>query len=190
MSSTGKSTLARHLSSLLKLPVCSAGMRDVYKRRQDAGRTDPIFSELPIDLKVVFQIEAIEKRLKQEADTMSFIADGTPIDFLAFWIEWTTQYDIFSRCAGLSSHSLAKDLEESIGTYDVIFRLPYGVIPTEDDNRRIINQRFLRKMSLIMDGLAFQHAGHTKFVNILSTEVPRRIDEVMMKLADMGFVNH
>jgi adenylate kinase family enzyme len=189
VSSTGKSTLAKILSDIYKIPLLNEGMKDVYTRYKEAGKDFPKFSELPDSIKLDFQISMIKHRTQKELEMEEFIGDGTPLDVAAFWLEWISRIEDGPVLKYRDWTDTRKQVDsliwQGLGRYDVIFRLPFGAIPVEDDNRRIINQDFLRKMSYILEGVTNDHPACPRIVNVTSLSIADRVDEIVMKVSDL-----
>lgn len=190
LSSTGKTTLAQHVARVLQIPVCDEGMKDVYARRRSRGLNPPKFSDLSLDLKFDFQVEMIEHRCKAESDLKNFVGDGTPLDIMAFWLEWSTQISDVGYQARRDIIQRMDDLlSDVLDEYDMIFQLPFGVLPVQDDNRRITDDRFLRKINHLLISITQDHCKNSCTPRIHLVQhlaIPDRVEEVINVLHDSG----
>ena len=190
LSSTGKTTLARQISMVLQLPLLDEGMKHVYaRRREKIGRDIPKWSELSIGSKIDFQMEMIQHRCEKEMNLKEFVGDGTPLDIMAFWLEWSTRDPGDSAYKYSNVAAMDELLGKALARYDIIFQLPFGVLPVEDDNRRITDVRFLSKINHLLMSITTSQlmiGGDCPVIHkVKSISLPDRIDEVVMAVHDL-----
>lgn len=138
-SSTGKSTLAREISKRLTLPLIHEGMKDVRRRFAERNKIKvediPLFDKMTLEEKMKWQIELVSARLEKENSYDQFIGDGSALDMLAWYKFWCGPHMDAQHFAPLAELLV----QHALKTYDHVFYLPLGMIPLEDDQRRITN---------------------------------------------------
>ena len=184
VSSTGKSTLARAVHQKLlglglqEISLVDEGMKNVYENRRAQGTAVPKFEEMPDAQKLEFQEEMIRNRCRAEFNCANFVGDGSPLDCMAFYMEW------LSRLLRTPSDDISAMLYRAVYRHDIIFHCPFGVINVEDDRRRFTDRVFLRKMDYILQGLTSTvcggaHMGCPQVVKVQTISLESRVEEVI-----------
>jgi energy-coupling factor transporter ATP-binding protein EcfA2 len=109
---TGKTTLAKHLSQILKLPLITGLMRSFWTNN---GVYD--FEKLPPRIRYEFQLLSLQKQIDEESKHQSFVTDRTAIDQIAYFVE-SAQY------SDQELNSYIQKCKSSIDNYTHLFFVP------------------------------------------------------------------
>lgn len=152
VSSTGKSTLSRILARQLTLPLVHEGMKDIRRAYKEKGQEIKNFRDQNEVERLTYQVELIQYRLEKEFQYESFVADGSALDMIAFYrmFSWIIPYNL--------KIETLKGLTVASSCYDYVFYLPFGVIPVEDDGRRMIDMVNLETVDMVLKGVIAQAA--------------------------------
>jgi broad specificity phosphatase PhoE/predicted ATPase len=144
---TGKTTLARRLAARWGLPYIPEGMRarieaglDLHTLDHDGMRA--LIGEL--------WAEQVEREDRAVAAAGGFVADRSPLDFLAFWLLYGFAYDL----AG--TDALAASVRARAAALDRVFVLPADVLPLQADGVRTPNPWVQRRFQATVEGLLAQ----------------------------------
>lgn len=187
--STGKSTLAKAISNRTGLPwleeqfCLDAGLARV--EREDRYRPGRAIHNLTPAEDLQFQYGLVEKRLELDGLMPNHVTDNSPLDNLNhLYLRYhsTMPADCFSKW------KLA--IEQTISTYDIIFHLPYGLLPIVDDGRRHTNLHFIETMNFHLRGLLEYYEEKVFIVELWETDLNKRIEAVMQdyKLINGGIL--
>ena len=147
---TGKSTLGRALAHRLEIPYLPEGMRD----RIEAGLSLHALDHA--ELKALVQDLWAEQHAREEAairEHGGFVADRSPVDFLAFWLHYRFTDDM------AATERFFGDLLGRLPRYDRIVLLPWGVLPLLADGVRSSNPWLQRSYQATVEGLLQREVG-------------------------------
>jgi len=141
----GKTTLGGALADHLGVPFIEEGMRARLEAGLDLHTLDSDQHRALIE-------ELFDEFWASPATTNGYIADRSPIDFLAFWL-----YYGFAADPGATARFAAR-CDAAMAHVDAIVILPWGVIPLAEDGIRTANPwRQLHFQSLV-EGLLGRRA--------------------------------
>lgn len=124
----GKTTLLKSVNEYLQYPVVSEGVRSYIEEHKI---TD--FHKLNDKQLMKFQLEILNRKRAVEPTYDRFIADRTSLDNMAYALYYLSNKEEYQR--GLMDYATDCTIH-AVQTYDVIFVLPYGMFPIEDDGIR------------------------------------------------------
>lgn len=152
---TGKTTLAKRLAHELKVPYIDEGMR----RRLEAGL------ELhALDARGLAQLiqELWDEQRAAEAAALrshgGYVADRSPLDFLAFWLHYGLGDDV------PATERFAARVLTAVDETDLVVLLPHGVLPLESDGVRTSNTFTQLRFQLLVEGLLRRHVPSSRLV--------------------------
>ena len=126
---TGKTTLLEELNKELELPVIGEGIREWLVENDYKD-----FKDLGIEGTIKMQEDTLQRKMSIESELQSFVADRTTVDNLCYAVRWigsvNSEYDTWM--AQYITHAI----NHANVNYDIIFMLPWGVIPIEKDGTR------------------------------------------------------
>jgi GTPase SAR1 family protein len=163
---TGKTTLAKHLSQILKLPLITGLMRSFWTNN---GVYD--FEKLPPRIRYEFQLLSLQKQIDEESKYQSFITDRTVIDQIAYFVESSehTQNEL---------ESYISKCKFSIDSYSHIFYIPieFGFEPenlrAKASSRTQVQNNIQKYANLLTPNKVFEITGNidqrlSQILNIL-----------------------
>lgn len=162
--STGKTALARALSGALALPLVPEEMRAYLLRagtRLEQQAPDVAACALEAMWRERLKVESVHPE--------GFVADNCALDFAA--------YALHHGCAAEAARVLTAASERG-GTYDVIFLLPHGVLPYEQDGVRSASPEQELRYQLVLEALLRRHVPASRLI-----EVPARLLTVEERVA-------
>jgi len=124
---TGKTTLALAVNEHLGFPTVMNIARDWMK--ENKVNIHDVHGRALMKA----QMEIFKKKTAMEAAHKQFIADRSILDAMCYALNYLSNEEEMQR--GLMDYVYACTRHAS-ATYDVIFTLPYGVIPFEEDGTR------------------------------------------------------
>jgi nicotinamide riboside kinase len=162
----GKTTLGTALAESLGVPFVEEGMRarleaglDVHAldRDQHIALVEGLFDETGA-------------ALERAGD--GFVADRSPIDFLAFWLYYGFAADVEATAR------FAARCDDAMGGVETIVVLPWGVIPLADDGIRTANPWRQLHYQALVEGLLGRRAAADKvhFLPPSVTDLEARVD--------------
>lgn len=189
ITSTGKTTLAKLIGQKLTYPVVTNNTRDAirqYEERNDenlrkiagirAKHGERVWQNLPLDLKMKLQIDMIDVVMRKEASYDNFVGDGSTIDK----ISWMS---VYATALGMPDEVIEPVIaaaEASILKYDYVFYLPPGIIPIEDDGRRVISKLARRTVESVLKGYMALYATMGVKIYVLDERsIEDRINAIM-----------
>ena len=126
---TGKTTLLEEINKELELPVIGEGIREWLVENDYKD-----FKDLGIEGTIKMQEDTLQRKMSIESELQSFVADRTTVDNLCYAVRWigsvNSEYDTWM--AQYITHAI----NHANVNYDIIFMLPWGVIPIEKDGTR------------------------------------------------------
>jgi len=171
-SGTGKTTLAKALVKHLgrDYQLVEEGVREWLAARG---------YESPRDLKGAeetrqMQEDILAAKINTETFQENYVADRTTLDNIVYVLYW------------ISRKAEEKWLNEYIGTalrhavmaYDIVFFLPWGVFPIEEDGCRSVKPWYQFAIHSMLAGIISNHNGiHSKTVVIQSSTHEDRVHE-------------
>jgi nicotinamide riboside kinase len=124
----GKTTLMNSVNEYLGYPIVSEGVRSYMKEK----KIDDIHALEGAQL-MKFQWDILTRKKAMEPQHKQFLADRSSLDNMAYGLYYLSNDPEFQR--GLMDYVTACTVHAA-STYDVIFTLPYGQFPIEDDGVR------------------------------------------------------
>ena len=126
---TGKTTLLKEINKYLNITVIKEGIRSwlAFNNIND-------FKDMNIDDIKRMQSEVMYSKIKEEQSLSSFLSDRTTIDNLVYALRWISSVTFDNDEWYYNYLSDARDHAEN--TYDIIFVLPWGIIPLDNDGTR------------------------------------------------------
>jgi broad specificity phosphatase PhoE/nicotinamide riboside kinase len=153
----GKSTLGQAVAEALGVEYIPEGMRNrLEKGLNIRGLSHSEMQALVEEL----WVEQTEKEDELIAAGRGFVADRSPIDFLAFWMNYGFVHD------AAASSVFFKKVENRIALFDRIVLLPFGLLPLQDDSVRSINPWIQRRFQSTVRGLLEEEVGAPRFVHL------------------------
>lgn len=138
----GKTTLALTLSGALGVPVLPEEMRG----RLEAGHSLQGLTRAEHRALLVEDAETLAGRA--EAAPQGFVADRTPLDYVAFWLCGGYPAD-----APEATERLVERAAAATAAWDVVLLLPWGDLPLQDDGIRFANRWHQFQIHAIIEGL-------------------------------------
>lgn len=177
---TGKTTLLEKVNEQLKLTVVREGVR---KYMAENGITH--LRELGASGTKEMQEWILTNKYGTESNMKSFISDRTSVDNAVYAMRWCDRDD---ELATWLSEYVMKCMEHAQNNYDLIFVLPHGVIPLEDDSVRSAKPMYQLGVQLMIERLTeYLRPPVTRHI-ITSVSLEDRVEEVMsvVKLLKLG----
>lgn len=153
----GKSTLGQAVAKELGVEYIPEGMRSRLEKGLDIRSLS--HSEMQALVEELW-VEQSAKENELIAAGLGFVADRSPIDFLAFWMNYGFVHD-----ADASSVFFEK-ARSRIEIFDRIVLLPFGLLPLQDDSVRSINPWIQRRFQSTVRGLLEEEVGAPRFVHL------------------------
>lgn len=126
---TGKTTLLTEVNKELNLPVIGEGIREWLKNNDFKD-----FKDMTIHHVVKMQEDTLKRKMDIESELQSFVSDRTTVDNLSYALRWIgsvdTDYDTWM------AQYITNAMNHANANYDIIFMLPWGVLPIEKDGTR------------------------------------------------------
>jgi broad specificity phosphatase PhoE/nicotinamide riboside kinase len=163
---TGKTTLGRALSARFDLPYIPEGMRE----RIEAGLVLKGLSHDELR-ELIFALWREWRDRCEEARQAhgGFIADRSPVDFMAFWMHYH-----FAREDELTVR-LFEECRAELATLDRVLVLPHGAIPLVADGVRSTDPWLQRRYQALLEGLVVREVpeGRTAWLPALTAREDR-----------------
>lgn len=141
---TGKTKLLETINKELDLPVIGEGIREWL---DEHNFTD--FKDMKIKDVVQMQTDTLKRKMEIESQLQNFISDRTTIDNLSYALRWigsiNPNYDTWM------AQYITQAINHANTNYDIIFILPWGVIPLEDDGTRSSKQWYQYMMQALIE---------------------------------------
>lgn len=153
---TGKTTLAQRLSDHYQVPYLEEGFR---KRREAGLNVHALSSDEHKALLLELYGEAILEMETAIQDHGGFVADRSPIDYLAFWLHYG-----FWSGPDATETLYTRTLSDQ-ASLDQVIVLPWGTLPLAADGIRSTNRWLQLKYQSLLEGL--HHRIGTDTPNIL-----------------------
>lgn len=143
---TGKTTLAMMLAAAFGIPVLPEAMRS----RLQGG----------LSLRSLTR-EEHRRLLREDAEVLAeragacpdgFVADRTPLDFVAFWLSNGYAADEPEATAAFLAGAA-----EAVAAWDLVVVLPWGALPLVEDGVRYANPWHQLHVQTVMEGLCRRH---------------------------------
>jgi nicotinamide riboside kinase len=167
-----KTALARGLSRALVCPLISNDVRNWGEEDYTAYIRDME----RIDVLRIHE-QVLAKKIEQENAVSNFIADSTTLDNVAYAIRWLDRerdLDEWLQAYYKTAVQHARD------TYEIVFLLPFGSIPLEDDGIRSSSHWYQYEIQLMLESLLLRElGGYQLFVQINSLSLADRVEEAM-----------
>lgn len=182
VSSTGKSTLAKAVAERLKVPLLweqdcldagfaygdSLGWEWSTRFMPDFNRRDVAMFERGF-LNCVYEFDARHT---------TYITDAAPTNTLMYMVSLMPEFEV-------GEFEERFDKQASYGaTFDLIWYLPYGLLPVVDDGRRITNQRLLLMQDFVLRGINDKYQDLFNINELYETNLEKRINYVMKGWSD------
>jgi hypothetical protein len=181
VSSTGKSTLAKAVAErtgmnlLWEQDVLDAAF--AYCDRVEYKLTTRYMPDFTAADVAMFERGFIEYLYDYDSKHPSYITDASPTNTISYML---------SLCyAGFSEDELSQHYTQILKwakTFDAIFYLPFGLLPTVNDGRRIVNRNFLRMQDCLLCGIHDKHQDDLNIIELYVTDLEKRIEYVMKGL--------
>lgn len=142
---TGKTTLLEEINKELELPVIGEGIREWLSEH---GFDD--FKDMETTDVVKMQDDTLNRKTQIESELQSFIADRTTVDNMAYALRWIGSEDTGSYDTWMAQY-IMRAMNHADSNYDIIFMLPWGEIPIEDDGTRSTKQWYQYMMQNIIE---------------------------------------
>jgi hypothetical protein len=159
VSSTGKSTLSRILAE--HKSVAHISDVEVHERAWDKltewnlHPATRFFPHLTPAEHINFERAVGLSFLEHVEEKKSFVSDETPLDFINYFhLVCAKHSDDLIPSDELSK--MVNSMWHTMFTYDIIYYLPFGIIPVEDDSRRFTNQHLLRAWDYSLLGVIME----------------------------------
>ncbi|WP_343565157.1 AAA family ATPase [Kiloniella sp. b19] len=141
---TGKTTLARALADVFDVPYLEEG----FRRRLEQGLNPHSLSRHEhLDLLLELYDEALDEVRQACKDYGGFVADRSPVDYLAFWFYYGFAHE------QILSEELAGRVERDLGYFGKVIVLPWGAIELESDGYRSANKWIQLHYQGLLEGL-------------------------------------
>ena len=141
---TGKTTLLTEINKELQLPVIGEGIREWLKEHDFKD-----FKGMTIHHVVQMQEDTLKRKMDIESELQAFVSDRTTVDNLCYALRWIgsldPEYDTWM--AQYITHAM----NHANKNYDIIFMLPWGVVPLEKDGTRSSKQWYQYMMQNIIE---------------------------------------
>ena len=149
----GKTTLGTDLAARLGVPFIPEGMR----ARLEAGLD---LHGLDADGLRALVVDLFDEMMAAVAGARSggFIADRSPIDFLAFWLYYGFAAD------SAATEAFAERCDAAMAEIDAVVVLPWGAIPLADDRVRSTNPWRQLHYQAVLEGLARRRVASEKLL--------------------------
>lgn len=174
--STGKTTLARQVSEQTGLPwleeqkVLDAGLEFASGV---LGRKLTHIPSLTDEEVLYFETGLLTARMTFADSMESHITDNGPITNL------NHLYVLFYKSMPEKQFNIWRDwIVSEMGTYDMIYYLPFGLFPVEDDGRRHTDQRYLEMMNYHMRGI-MDECDSLPIVELWEKNLDRRVEALV-----------
>lgn len=142
----GKTTLAKSLARRLSLPYVSEEMRDYLESSGQRLHERPV-GEIARVLSRLW-----ERRKAREDALVSFVADNSSLDFVA--------YALYYECQDQPAvKPLLDEASQRLRAYDVCLVLPFGGIPYTADGIRPSDQASQSRYQMILEDLYDREIG-------------------------------
>eukprot|EP00919_Chromeraceae_sp_WS-2016_P061278 GHVR01145319.1.p1 GENE.GHVR01145319.1~~GHVR01145319.1.p1 ORF type:complete len:244 (-),score=35.75 GHVR01145319.1:192-923(-) len=125
---TGKTTTVEAVNKYLRFPYITEGVRKWMKENKIKD-----VHKLEGRALMKFQMAMLDRKIAAEAGKKQFISDRTSLDILCYGLYYLSGQEEFQR--GLMDYTHRATMH-AVQTYDVIFTMPYGQFPIEDDGVR------------------------------------------------------
>lgn len=187
VSSTGKSTLAKRVAEAVGYPaMLDVDLHEKSFHLLDLWNQTPhtnFFPDMYPNEKVAFERAVFNVRQDLESATDDWIADESPIDFLNYLYIMASPYPLLMNDEEFEYYVDA--WKSSVARYDIIWYLPYGVLPIEDDKRRFTNPNLLRFWDYSMSGIIGELDIPCLRVMPPHTDINRRVAEVVTSIVEV-----
>lgn len=158
----GKSTLGQALAKKLGVVYIPEGMRSRLERGLELRGLS--HAELQALLLELWQ-EQVEQEDTLIAQGLGFVSDRSPVDFLAFWMNYGFVHDV------AASEAVAEKVRNRIGIFDRIVLLPFGVLSLQHDGVRSTNPWLQRRFQSTVRGLLEEEVGAPRFAQLPGLEL-------------------
>jgi len=167
-SGTGKSTLAEELSRILNVPRVGEGVREYLEAHNITH-----LRELTPQGTMEMQNEIFMTKYVKEKSLREFVADRCTADNVAYALRWCAR-DVDPK----EVHDYVNKLREHCREmYDLVFFLPWGSIPLEDDGIRSSKPLYQYEMSCLIKGILIDW--EVPFYIVRSQSLDDRINECL-----------
>ncbi|WP_029008046.1 AAA family ATPase [Azospirillum halopraeferens] len=139
---TGKTTLALTMAGTLGVPVLHERMRE----RLRAGFS--LHALTRAEHRALLRDDAEDLEARAAAAPAGFVADRTPLDFLAFWL-----CNGYAADDPAGTDAFAAQARAAVAAWDLIVVLPWGSLPLEDDGIRYANPWHQLHAQTVIEGL-------------------------------------
>lgn len=143
---TGKTTLLHEVNKELDFPVIGEGIREWL---EEHGFSD--FKELTQTDVQKMQTDALNRRIDIESELQNFISDRTSVDNLSYALRWIGSETKNEAISGWMAQYITRAMNHANENYDLIFLLPWGEIPLEDDGTRSTKEWYQYMMQAIIE---------------------------------------
>ena len=144
---TGKTTLGRALAERWGLPYIPEGMRERIERGLDLHTLG--HEGLRALLTELWEEQVAREDAAIAADG-GFVADRSPLDFLAFWM-------LYGYCHDReATDRFSAQVAARLPALDRVIVLPFGALPLQDDGVRTPNPWVQRRFQATVEGLLLQ----------------------------------
>jgi broad specificity phosphatase PhoE/predicted ATPase len=153
----GKTTLGQALAQELGVVYIAEGMRSRLENGLDLRALD--HSQLQALMETLWE-EQVAQEDALIAQGLGFVSDRSPVDFLAFWMNYGFVHDADASTA------VAEKVRARIPLFDRIVLLPFGVLPLKQDGVRSTNPWLQRRFQATVRGLLEEEVGAPRFAQL------------------------
>ena len=167
---TGKTTLAEVLAKELNYTLVPEGVRNYLQKKQMNLRDMEILDTIKM------QESILNKKVQKEVNKDNWIADRTPIDNLVYALHWIGKHKEHEEWMNFYAEMCVKHV---LKCYDLIFILPWGAIPLEDDGVRSVKKWYQYQIQLLIYGIidGLESYGSVDFHRIVALTPEDRLYE-------------
>ena len=160
---SGKTALAKEISTRLKIPLIYQGTKELRNTVGDVKSLPPFWRMNEIQ-RTLYQLNLIQYRLEVESQYDEFVADGCAVDLLTWYrmCSWLVPFD--------QKNATIAALSQSAARYTHIFYLPYyeppDQVPGEEYEQHAVDPINLLTADFITKGVVswMAHSGRKVYV--------------------------
>lgn len=178
---TGKTSLLKAVNRELNFPVIEEGIRDWLESNGFEH-----FKDMTPEDGIRMQDDNLNRRLDIESSLQQFIGDRTSIDNLVYALRWigsTSKGDMDQWMASYLSRAMA----HAEYNYDLIFILPWGEFPIENDGVRSTKEWYQYMIQSLIEHHLHQLERPYKY-EVQKVGFDDRVKECLSIIKSIGFI--